>query len=77
VTRIFTDTPGVDWTVYFTNTGNSNTPILEKVRPLDVVLMPGPANDRPFRSDGLMMTVQDDHSPEDDNLPAGTAPFSS
>ena len=69
VTRIFTDTPGVDWTVYFTNTGNSNTPILEKVRPLDVVLMPGPANDRPFRSDGLMMTVQDDHSPEDDNLP--------
>lgn len=36
VVRVYTDTAGVDWTIYFTNTGDVDTPILEQVRSLDV-----------------------------------------
>ena len=32
VCTIYTDTPGVDWTLYFTNTGTQDTPILEQVK---------------------------------------------
>lgn len=32
---VFTDTPGVDWVVHFTNKGNTDTPVLEAVRALD------------------------------------------
>ncbi len=36
VATAFTDHPGVDWTVHFTNTGSADTPILEQVRVLNV-----------------------------------------
>jgi alpha-galactosidase len=35
VATIFGDTPGVDWTIHFTNTGQSDAPVLEQVRALD------------------------------------------
>ncbi|MBI2433127.1 MAG: alpha-galactosidase, partial [Candidatus Hydrogenedentes bacterium] len=35
VVTVFTDSPGVDWTVYFTNKGAVDTPILEQVLALD------------------------------------------
>ena len=38
VATIYTDTPGVDWTLYFTNRGDSPSPILEKVRAVDMKL---------------------------------------
>lgn len=38
VITIYTDTPGVDWTLYFTNTGNADTPIIEHVHALDLAL---------------------------------------
>lgn len=38
VAIIYTDTPGVDWTLHFTNRGNNASPILEKVRTVDVAL---------------------------------------
>ncbi len=41
VAKVYTDTPGVDWTLYFTNRGAADTPIIEKVRALDVSLVPG------------------------------------
>ena len=40
VADVFLDTPGVDWTVHFTNTGTKDTPILEKVRAVDVSINP-------------------------------------
>ncbi len=38
VADVFLDTPGVDWTVHFTNTGTKDTPILEKVRAVDIAI---------------------------------------
>jgi alpha-galactosidase len=32
----YADLPAVDWTLYLTNTGDKDTPILEQIRPLDV-----------------------------------------
>lgn len=32
---VFTDSPGVDWTIHFTNKGPNDTPVLEKVLALD------------------------------------------
>lgn len=36
VAKIYTDTPAVDWTLYFTNRGEEPSPILENVHALDV-----------------------------------------
>jgi len=41
VSRSYTDTPGIDWTIYFTNTGDTDTPIIEKVKALDVSIATG------------------------------------
>jgi len=38
VVTIYTDTPGVDWTLYFTNNGQTDTPIIEQVQALDMSL---------------------------------------
>ena len=35
VTTVYADTPGVDWTIYFTNKGRTDTPVLEHVNALD------------------------------------------
>ena len=35
VATVYTDTPGVDWTLYFTNRGQQDTPVLEQVRAVD------------------------------------------
>jgi alpha-galactosidase len=41
VATIYTDTPGVDWTVHFTNKGTRDTPVLEQVKAVDVTVHPG------------------------------------
>ncbi len=38
---IYSDTPGVDWTLHFTNRGAADTPIIEQVRALDMAVLPG------------------------------------
>lgn len=38
VATVYADTPGVDWTLYFTNRGDQDTPIIEQVRAIDTVL---------------------------------------
>ena len=35
VATAFTDSPGIDWTIHFTNKGGADTPVLEQVRALD------------------------------------------
>jgi alpha-galactosidase len=41
VAMIYTDTAGVDWTLYFTNTGSKDTPILENLKAVDVSIKTG------------------------------------
>ena len=36
VAKIYTDTPAVDWTLYFTNRGDKPAPVLENVQAVDV-----------------------------------------
>jgi alpha-galactosidase len=38
VCTIYTDAPGVDWTLHFTNTGDRDTPVIEQVRALDTTV---------------------------------------
>ena len=38
---IYTDTPGVDWTLHFTNRGKKETPLLEQVKAVDVRVATG------------------------------------
>ena len=44
VVIIYTDTPGVDWTLYFTNTGSNETPVIEQVRTVNSVVSSNNAN---------------------------------
>ena len=69
--RMFLDTPGIDWTVYFTNTGSKNTPILELVRPLDMTVTPASDDAAPMSNMvGLMPYAPgDSYSPDDKKLP--------
>ena len=41
VATVYTDTPGVDWTLYFTNRGQQDTPVLEQVRAVDTSISLG------------------------------------
>ncbi|MBN1343123.1 MAG: NPCBM/NEW2 domain-containing protein [Phycisphaerae bacterium] len=41
VCTVYTDTPGIDWTLYFTNRGKQDTPILEQVKAVDLGISPG------------------------------------
>ena len=41
VATIYTDTPGVDWTLYLSNHGSKDTPIIQNLKALDVTLNPG------------------------------------
>ena len=41
VCTIYTDTPGVDWMLHFTNRGAEDTPIIEQVKAVDVAIAPG------------------------------------
>lgn len=40
IATVYTDTPGVDWTIYFTNKGTENTPVIEQVKAVDVEVTP-------------------------------------
>ncbi len=47
VATIYTDTPGVDWTLHFTNKGTKDTPLLEQVKVVDVTIHPGVSDQPP------------------------------
>ena len=46
----FTDTPGVDWTIHFTNKGVGDSPVLEQVRALDTAFRCEPRTLATFHS---------------------------
>jgi len=69
VFMVYTDTPAVDWTLYFTNRGDKDTPILENIQAVDAAI----------RRSGVVTLhrltgskcVAEDWLPLDDALPAG------
>ncbi len=50
VATAFTDSPGVDWTIHFTNKGNADSPALEQVRALDASFRCDPGASATFHS---------------------------
>ena len=71
VAIIYRDTPGVDWTLYLTNHGNKDTPVIEKLNALDVTINPG-AGTAPIlnRIHGSLTTIED-FQPYADSLRPG------
>lgn len=70
VATTFTDSPGVDWTLYFTNKGSADTPVLENVRALDASF--GPGENAPVTFHSLRSTCGvDDWMPFSEPLPVG------
>ena len=41
IATVYTDTPSVEWTLYFTNKGDKDTPILEKIKAVDATVKSG------------------------------------
>ena len=71
VCTIYTDTPGVDWVLYFTNTGSADTPILEQVNAVDVAIQTPDTNAVVVhRLHGCTCAV-DDFLPFDETLAPG------
>jgi alpha-galactosidase len=50
VATAFTDSPGVDWTINFTNKGDADTSVLEHVRALDASFLCDPGSSATFHS---------------------------
>ncbi len=71
VCLIYTDTPGVDWTLHFTNTGQADTPVLEQVKAVDIKVWPGSAVKPPVLRRLKASSGVDDWLPYDTDLPAG------
>jgi len=68
---IYTDTPGADWTVHFTNTGTADTPVIEQIQALDTTVRLGiDAQAALHRLRGSSCAV-DDWLPFDDAIPVG------
>ena len=71
VAIIYTDTPGVDWTLYLSNHGTADTAVIEKLNAMDVTVDPGvgttPLLQRLQGSDALA----NDWQPYDDALKPG------
>jgi alpha-galactosidase len=57
--RKFTDFPAVDWVLYFTNEGASDTPILENIRPVRTSVACGPGNAHLFTTAGSAQSRED------------------
>lgn len=70
--RVYTDTAGVDWTVYFTNAGSADSLVLERVKTVDTTTTIRPdANLVVHRLHGSPCQI-DDWMPFDDHLAPGT-----
>lgn len=75
VALIYTDSPGIDWKIYFTNTGSADTPVIEQVRAVDVRISPGIGSDpilhRLHGSVGAAKFTFDDFQPYDETITPG------
>lgn len=70
VATIYTDTPGVDWTIHFTNKGKTDTPIIEQVKAVDTLMAAGSGTPILHRLKGSTCSP-DDWMPIDEPLPVG------
>ncbi len=67
----YADSPGVDWTLHFTNTGSDDTPIIEQVNAVDVTITSGPgAAPELHQLRGSTNALEDWH-PYTEQLPVG------
>jgi len=67
----YIDTPGVDWTLQFSNKGSSNTPILEQISALDVSITAGMASSMVLHRLNGGRCETDDWLPVDEKVPVG------
>ena len=75
VCTMYLDTPGTDWTVYFTNKGAKDSPILEQVRALDATVAVAPAGGVTLRRVNGSTCQPSDWMPFDQALPEGRSDF--
>lgn len=68
VATIYTDSPGVDWTLYLSNHGTQDTPIIEKLNALDVVVNPGVGTTPQLQRLRGSLGVANDWQPYDESL---------
>ncbi len=69
----FRDFPAMDWVLYFANTGSKDTPILEEIKALDLLLdapLWGTVCYRLYRTNGAPANPMD-YTPTTVDLPAG------
>jgi alpha-galactosidase len=71
VAIIYRDTAGVDWTLYLTNHGSKDTPIIEKLNALDVTINPGVGTTPILNRIHGSLTTVDDFQPYSDSLKPG------
>ncbi|MBN2559589.1 MAG: NPCBM/NEW2 domain-containing protein [Phycisphaerae bacterium] len=71
VATVYTDTPGVDWTLCFTNRGEQETPLLEQVRAVEVSVSLGPGATPLIHRLRGSRCAADDWMPFDEALPPG------
>jgi alpha-galactosidase len=68
---LFSDFPAVEWVVYLKNTGQTDTPILESIQPLDtVVTLPGSGDPVLHWARGAVASF-DDFAPQEARLKPG------
>jgi alpha-galactosidase len=72
VAAIYRDLPGVDWTLYFTNKGTNETPVLEQVKAVDVIVAPATNSAAVLHRLRGSTCGADDWQPFDVPLPPGT-----
>lgn len=71
VATIYTDTPGVDWTVYFSNHGAKDSPVIENLKALDVTLRPGAGSSAKLQRLKGSDAQVDDWLPLEDSIDPG------
>jgi alpha-galactosidase len=70
---VYTDTPGVDWTLRFTNRGDKDAPLLEQVRAVDVRVAAGVQGPLTLHRLAGSPCRVDDWAPREDPLAPGQA----
>lgn len=67
----YKDFPTVEWTLYFTNTGSSNTPIIEQIKSLDTKFSRGDTGEFVLHYNNGDNCSQDSYAPREDILTPG------
>jgi len=68
VATIYTDTPGVDWTLYLSNHGTQDTSVIENLNALDVAITPGVGSTPELQRLRGSLGVANDWQPYDELL---------